>query len=224
MRKLIVTEWMTLDGVVQAPGDSREDGTGGFRHGGWHLRYFDDISREWVISNLTEAGGLVLGRRTYESFAPHWPNAPAEEQVIAEPLNNLPKFVASTTLTEPLEWSNSTLLGQDVPAAITELKRQDHGDLLVIGSSQLVRTLIASDLVDEFRLMVDPLLAGGGKRIFDDDGVLRPLRLIELQPTTTGAVLATYGPARTELRARNMPYSAGERAEMHGYSADMPHR
>jgi dihydrofolate reductase len=195
MRKLIVTEWMTLDGVVQAPGDAEEDRTGGFGHGGWHLRYFDDISREWVIRNLTEAGGFVLGRRTYESFAPHWPNAPAEEQVIAEPLNSRPKYVASTTLTEPLEWENSTLLKGDVPGAVAGLKQQDGADLLVIGSAQLVQTLIARDLVDEFRLMMDPLLAGGGKRIFADDGMLRPLRLIELQPTTTGAVLATYGMA-----------------------------
>jgi len=193
MRKLIVTEWMTLDGVVQAPGDAEEDRAGGFEHGGWHLRYFDDISREWVIQNLNEAGGFVLGRRTYESFAPHWPNAPADEQVIAKPLNSRPKYVASATLTEPLEWENSRLLKGDVPEAIAELKQQGGGDLLVIGSSQLVRTLIGHDLVDELRLMIDPLLAGGGKRIFDDDGVVRPLRLIELQPTTTGAVLATYG-------------------------------
>ncbi len=101
MRKLIVTEWMTLDGVVQAPGDPDEDKAAGFLHGGWHLPYFDDISREWVIQNLTEAGGFLLGRRTYESFAPHWPNAPADEQVIAEPLNSQPKYVASTTLSEP---------------------------------------------------------------------------------------------------------------------------
>jgi dihydrofolate reductase len=193
MRKLIVTEWMTLDGVVQAPGDPNEDISGGFRHGGWHLSYFDDISREWVVRNLTQAGGFVLGRRTYESFAPHWPNAPAEERVIAEPLNSMPKFVASTTLSEPLEWENSTLLKGDIAAAIAELKQQDGGDLLVVGSSQLVQALIGNDLVDEFRLMIDPLLVGGGKRIFTDDGALRPLRLIGLQPTTTGAVLATYG-------------------------------
>ena len=195
MRKLIVTEWMTLDGVVQAPGDPDEDKAAGFLHGGWHLPYFDDISREWVIQNLTEAGGFLLGRRTYESFAPHWPNAPADEQVIAEPLNSQPKYVASTTLSEPLEWQNSPLLKGDIGAAVGALKQRDGGDLLVIGSSGLVRTLIARDLVDEFRLMLDPLLAGGGKRIFGDDGVLRPLRLIELQPTTTGALLATYGTA-----------------------------
>jgi dihydrofolate reductase len=195
MRKLIVTEWMTLDGVVQAPGDPDEDKAAGFLHGGWHLPYFDDISREWVIQNLTEAGGFLLGRRTYESFAPHWPNAPADEQVIAEPLNSQPKYVASTTLSEPLEWQNSSLLKGDIGAAVGALKQRDGGDLLVIGSSGLVRTLIARDLVDEFRLMLDPLLAGGGKRIFGDDGVLRPLRLIELQPTTTGALLATYGTA-----------------------------
>ena len=128
-------------------------------------------------------------------FAAYWPNASEEEQVIAEPLNTLPKYVASTTLTEPLEWQNSTLLQGDVAEAVAALKQEDGGDLHVIGSAQLVQTLIEHDLVDEYRVMIDPVVVGGGKRLFRDDGALRPLRLVESQVTTTGAILATYAPA-----------------------------
>jgi dihydrofolate reductase len=195
MRKVIVNEFMSLDGVAQAPGGADEDTSGGFQHGGWHLGYFDDISRKWVVESLTQAGGFLLGRRTYEIFAAYWPNAPEEEQVIAQPLNTLPKYVASRTLSEPLEWQNSTPLQGDVAEAVAALKQEDGDDVHVIGSTQLVQTLIEHDLVDEFRLMIDPLLLGGGKRFFRDDGVLRPLRLIDGQVTTTGVFIATYAPA-----------------------------
>jgi dihydrofolate reductase len=196
MRKVIVTEWMSLDGVVQAPGAADEDTTGGFAHGGWHLPYFEDLSQKWVVETLTAAGGFLFGRRTYEGFAAHWPNAPGEEQVVAQPLNTKPKYVASRTLTEPLEWQNSTVLQGDAARAVAALK-QDGGDLLVIGSTELVQTLIEHDLVDEFRVMIDPLVVGGGKRIFRDDGVLRPLRLVDSKVTTTGAIVATYAPAES---------------------------
>jgi dihydrofolate reductase len=195
MRKVIVNEFMSLDGVVQAPGAADEDTTGGFEHGGWHLRYFDDISQKSVVESIAAAGGFLLGRRTYEIFAAYWPNAPEEEQVIAEPLNTRPKYVASTTLTEPLEWQNSTVLQGDVAEAVAALKQEDGDDLHVIGSTKLVQTLIEHDLVDEFRVMIDPLVVGGGKRIFRDDGALRPMRLVDSQVTTTGAILATYAPA-----------------------------
>ena len=194
MRKVIVQEWMTLDGVVQAPGAADEDTSGGFRHGGWHLPYFDDLSMKWVLENVSGAGGFLLGRRTYESFAAHWPNASEEEQPLAEPLNTRPKYVASRTLSEPLEWQNSTVLQGDVAEAVAALKGQDGGDLLVIGSTALVQTLVGHDLVDEFRVMVDPLVVGGGKRLFRDDGARRPLRLVDSQVTTTGAIVATYAP------------------------------
>jgi dihydrofolate reductase len=197
MRKVIVNEFMALDGVAQAPGAADEDATGGFKHGGWHMRYFDDTSQKWVLQSINEAGGFLLGRRTYEIFAAYWPNAPEEEQVIAQPLNTKPKYVASTALTEPLDWQNSNLLPGDVPNAVAALKQDDGADLHVIGSTQLVQTLIAHDLVDEFRVMIDPLLLGGGKRIFRDDGALRPLRLVDSQVTTTGAILATYAPAES---------------------------
>jgi dihydrofolate reductase len=194
MRKVVVVEWMTLDGVVQAPGAKDEDTSGGFEHGGWHLPYFDELSQKWVVESLQEAGGFLLGRITYENFAGYWPNASEEEQVIAVPLNTRPKYVASTTLSEPLEWENSTLLRGDVPEAVTALKQEDGGDLHVIGSAKLVHTLIEHDLVDEFRFMIDPLVVGGGKRIWPDDGARRSLRLVDSKLTTTGAVLAKYAP------------------------------
>ena len=195
MRKLIVNEFMSLDGVVQAPGAADEDTSGGFEHGGWHLRYFDDLSQQQVLDSIVEAGSFLLGRRTYEIFAAYWPNAPEEEQVIAEPLNQKPKYVASTTLSEPLHWQNSTKLEGEVAEAVAALKQEEGADVHVIGSSALVQTLIEHELVDEFRLMIDPLVLGGGKRIFRDDGALRQLQLVDSRATSTGAILATYAPA-----------------------------
>jgi len=196
MRKVIANEFMTLDGVVQAPSYADEDVTGGFRHGGWHTRYLDDVSMNWVIENVRGAGGYLLGRGTYEMFAAHWPNAPQEQQVLAEPLNRLPKYVASTTLEEPLGWPNSTLLRGDTAAAVRALKAQEGKDLHVIGSPSLVQSLLALGLVDELRLMIDPLVVGGGKRLFRDDGTHRPLLLADSQVTSTGAIIATYAAAR----------------------------
>jgi dihydrofolate reductase len=196
MRKVIVNEFLSLDGGAQAPGGAEEDTDGGFAHGGWHMQYMEDEpTQQWVLRSIVEAGGFLLGRRTYEIFAAYWPNAPEEEQVIAEPLNTKPKYVASTTLSEPLAWENSTLLEGDVAAAVGALKHEDGGDLHVIGSTVLVQTLIEHELVDELRLMIDPVMLGGGKRIFRDDGVLRQLRLLDGQLTDKGAFLATYAPA-----------------------------
>lgn len=192
MRKVIVDEWMTLDGVAQAPGEKNEDPTGGFRYGGWHMDYVDEMFQKWMLTNLTEAGGFLLGRRTYEAFAGHWPNAAAEEQPIAEPLNKAPKYVASHTLREPLEWENSILLDGDVGEAVAGLKREDGGDLHVIGSTNLVQTLNRNDLVDEFRFIIDPIVVGGGKRIFHDDGALRRLRLLDSEVTSKGSIIARY--------------------------------
>jgi dihydrofolate reductase len=125
MRKVVVDEWMSLDGVVQAPGAAEEDTTGGFHHGGWHLRYFDEASRKWVLDYLTEAGGFLLGRRAYENFAAYWPNASEEEQPVAQPLNSKPKYVASTTLSEPLEWENSSVPRGEIADAVRALKQDD---------------------------------------------------------------------------------------------------
>ena len=195
MRKVVVNEFLTLDGVAQAPGGAEEDTDGGFAHGGWHMRYMEDEpTQQWVLESIVEAGGFLLGRRTYEIFAAFWPNAPEEEQVVAEPLNSKPKYVVSTTLAGPLEWENSTLLEGEMADAVAALKQEDGGDLHVIGSTELVRTLIAHGLVDELRLMIDPVVVGGAKRIFPDDGELRPMRLVDGQVTTKGAILATYAP------------------------------
>jgi dihydrofolate reductase len=195
MRKVIVNEFLTLDGVAQAPGGAEEDTDGGFAHGGWHMQYMEDEpTQQWVLESIVEAGGFLLGRRTYEIFAAFWPNAPEEEQVVAEPLNSKPKYVVSTTLAGPLEWENSTLLEGEMADAVAALKQEDGGDLHVIGSTELVRTLIAHGLVDELRLMIDPVVVGGAKRIFPDDGELRPLRLVDGQVTSKGAILATYAP------------------------------
>lgn len=193
MRKVIVVEWMSLDGVVQSAG-AADDTSGGFGHGGWHLPYFDDISRQWVVEGYAEAGGFLFGRRTYELLAGYWPNASEEEQEIARPLNTLPKYVASTTLADPLEWENSTVI-RDVADSVAALKREAGNDLHVVGSTQLVHTLIEHQLVDAYRVMIDPVVLGGGKRIFRDDGALKPLRLVESQVTSTGAILATYATA-----------------------------
>ena len=195
MRKVIVNEWMTLDGVVQAPISPAEDPSGGFAHAGWHVRHTADPAfQRWAVETLTGAGGFLFGRRTYENFAAHWPNASPEEQSLAEPLNTRPKYVASTTLAEPLAWRGSTLLGRDVAGDVAALKSQDGGDLLVIGSTGLVRTLLQHRLVDELRLMIDPVVVGGGKRLFPDDGALRTLRLANSTVTATGAIIATYVP------------------------------
>jgi dihydrofolate reductase len=157
--------------------------------------YFDDLAQRWVVESVVKAGGFLLGRRTYEIFAAHWPNASEEEQVLAEPLNTKPKYVASRMLAEPLAWQNSTVLQDDVGEAVAALKQEDGQDLHVIGSSELVQTLVAHDLVDEFQVMIDPVVVGGGKRLFRDDGALRPLRLLDSQVTATGVIIATYAPA-----------------------------
>ena len=192
MRKVIVNEFLTLDGIAQAPGGPDEDTSSGFEHGGWHIAYGAEDGVEKLIA---EAGGFLLGRWTYELFADYWPNAPEETRAFAEPMNTKPKHVASRTLTDPLEWQNSSVLPEPLPEAIAALKEEDGGDLLVIGSTVLVHSLLQHGLVDELRLMIDPVLVGGGKRLFPHDGALRPLRLVAHEVTTTGTIIATYRPA-----------------------------
>jgi dihydrofolate reductase len=195
--RIVVSEWMTLDGVVQAPMYPDEDSDGGFKHGGWHAPFAaDDAFRKRLTETITGAEGFLLGRRTYENFAAYWPNAPENVQELAQPLNTRPKYVASRTLREPLAWQRSTLLKGNVAKAVAELKENGQGYLLVTGSTKLVQTLVEHDLVDEFRLMIDPVIVGGGKRVFHDDGVLRKLRLVESIATTTGAIIANYATSR----------------------------
>jgi dihydrofolate reductase len=192
MMTVVAEEWMSLDGVVQAPGTPDEDRSGGFRYGGWHIRYFDEVSQQWVVDGLTAADAFLLGRRTFQTFAAYWPQADPEEAPVQQPLTDKPKYVVSGTLTEPLPWRNASLLHGDPVTAVDQLRRSRDGALHLIGSARLARTLIAAGLVDRLRLILDPVLLGGGKRLFPDDGGLRSWELIEATPTSTGAILATY--------------------------------
>jgi dihydrofolate reductase len=192
MRKIIVSEFLTLDGVMQAPGSPDEDRSGGFNHGGWQMPYFDEIFAKVIIEGLTEAGGFLLGRKTYEIFAAYWPTAPAEVQSFAGPLNNLPKFVASNTLREPLAWNNSTLIAGNVAEEVAKLKRQSGNDIRVIGSGELVQTLMKHDLVDEYDLMIHPLVLGSGKRLFREGGSKQTLKLLDFKTSSKGVTMLKY--------------------------------
>jgi dihydrofolate reductase len=194
MPKLIVNEFLTLDGVMQAPGAKDEDRSGGFERGGWQLDYFDDVFGSTLMEGLAAAGGFLLGRRTYEIFAAHWPKQPAEDP-LAGTFNDLPKYVVSTTLAEPLAWANSRLIRGDVPVELAKLKSEPGKELQIIGSGELVQTLIGRGLVDEYRLMIHPILLGSGRRLFREGDAPTRLRLTDVKPTTTGVLIATYQPA-----------------------------
>ena len=193
MAKLVVVEQLSLDGVMQAPGGPDEDRSGGFEHGGWAMPYFDQVAGEEAGKSMAETGAFLFGRKTFEIMAAYWPNHP-DNDIFSNVLNSLPKYVASTTLDEPLAWSGSSLLEGDVAAAVAELKEEQQGNIVVLGSGQLARTLMEHDLVDEYGLMIHPLLLGGGKRLFDEDGAKRPLRIVDSKTSTTGVILATYRP------------------------------
>lgn len=192
MRKLIVSEFLSLDGVMQAPGASDEDVEGGFKHGGWQMAYIDEVFGKTMTEAMAETGGFVLGRKTYEIFAAYWPTA-TEDGEFAEVMNGMPKFVASTTLRPPLEWQNSTLLEGDVSQAVTALKEQEGKDLQLIGSGKLAASLMERGLVDELRLMIHPLVLGSGKQLFEPGGPRIQLRLIDSTVSTTGVLIVTYG-------------------------------
>ena len=194
MARLVVSEFLTLDGVMQAPGDPNEDRSGGFEQGGWQLAYFDDAFGRFVMEGFGATGAFLLGRVTYQNFAAFWPKQPADDPV-AGPMNETPKYVVSTTLTEPLEWQNSTLIRDDVAATIRRLKAQDGKDIQVIGSGELVQTLIREGLVDEYRLMVHPIVLGKGKRLFREGTDLSRLTLAGSSATSKGVLLLTYVPA-----------------------------
>ena len=184
MSKIVVSQFVTLDGVFEDPGGSESH-----EHGGWALQI--DRGPEGDKFKLDEVMGsdaLLLGRVTYEGFAAAWPS---REGDFADKFNTMPKYVVSSTLGEPT-WNNSTVIKDDVAGEVAKLREADGGDILVNGSGQLVKTLMEHDLVDEYRLMIDPVVVGGGKRLFRDDSTLRSLRLIKSEVTTTGAILATY--------------------------------
>jgi dihydrofolate reductase len=194
--RVIVTNHLTLDGVMQAPAGPDEDPRDGFEHGGWASRNTDSVLGSFLGERLGqgEGGAMLFGRRTYEQFATFWPNQP-DDNPFAAVLNNCTKYVASRTLKAPLEWENSTLLEGDAADAVAKLKEQPGGDLAVLGSGELVQSLMRRDLVDEFVLMIHPLIFGKGRRLFDNGGAFASLKLVESRTTTTGVVIAVYQPA-----------------------------
>ncbi len=204
MPKIIVSEFLTLDGVMQAPGDPNEDRSGGFTQGGWQLAYFDDVLGGAIMDGLGATGGFLLGRRTYEIFAAHWPKQPAEDP-LAGTFNDLPKYVVSTTLNEPLAWQNSTVIRGDIADEVAKLKAGTGKDIQVIGSGELVQTLAGHDLVDEYRLMIHPIVMGIGKRLFREPTSPARLRLVESKATSTGVLIATYAPDRDPEGAQARP-------------------
>ena len=190
MRTLVVTTFITLDGVMQAPGGPGEDPSGGFTHEGWVVPFFDDAVGRQVTEWFTGAEDFLLGRATYDIFYASWPKMISDDPV-SQGLNFKPKHVASRTLTS-VEWETADLLGDDVPGAIRALKETDGGELQVHGSAGLIQTLLAEDLVDELRLMVFPVVLGQGKRIFGDGAIPRTWRLTSSTTSPSGVVMAAY--------------------------------
>ncbi len=192
MRRVIVSEYVTLDGVVEDPG-----GAEGFEHGGWSMPYWSEEIGNFKDDELFASDALLLGRVTYQGFAQAWPSM-TDEAGFADRMNGLPKYVASTTLEEPLEWNNSRLIKGNVAEEVSRLKQQPGQDILIYGSADLVRTLTRHDLVDEFRLMVHPVVVGSGKRLFEDGGGPKAMRLVDTKTFGSGVVVLTYRPARGE--------------------------
>ena len=193
--RIVASDFMSLDGVVQAPGGREEDTDGGFAHGGWSMRYFDaDVMGPVFDEAMSTTRALLFGRRTWQGMAAAWPGRAGDP--FADHMNSITKYVASRTLSEDdLTWSNSHLLPpDDALGAIAKLKADGDGDMHVMGSATLARELIANDLVDEYRLMIEPVLLGGGKRLFPDDGTLRGLELVSHVLTGTGVHVCTYRP------------------------------
>jgi dihydrofolate reductase len=186
MSRISVVNHVTLDGVMQAPGRPGEDTRGGFEHGGWAVPYFDEVLGRAMGERMTSDGAMLLGRRTYEDFAGFWPKQ--TDNPFTPVLNQRRKYVASTTLTEPLAWENSTLLTGDVGDAVAAL----DVDLTVLGSGELIRALMQRDLIDEFVLTIHPLVLGTGRRLFADGGPPATLELVGATPTTNGVVITTY--------------------------------
>jgi dihydrofolate reductase len=182
MRKLIVSTFLTLDGVMQAPGGPEEDDSGGFQHGGWSVNYWDDQMGEVMGKAMSTGFDLLLGRKTYDIFAAYWPKAP--EEAGGKPLNDATKYVAKSLLIEG-----------DAAEGIAALKQEDGPELQVHGSGNLIQTLMRHNLVDEYRLWVFPLVIGTGKRLFSDGTIPAGLRLVDHKVSTTGVVIGTYEPA-----------------------------
>ena len=195
--QIILVDFMSLDGVVQAPGGPKEDTDGGFANGGWSHKYFDpEVMGPFVDELMDRSDGLLYGRRTWLGMAAAWPGRAGDP--FADKMNAITKYVASRTLSQDdLTWEGSVLLdADDAIGAVRELRAQEGKALQIWGSTSFARQLIEHDLVDEYVLMIEPILLGGGKRIFPDDGAARPLELVSTQTAGTGVLICTYRPAR----------------------------
>ncbi|MDX8500180.1 dihydrofolate reductase family protein [Mesorhizobium sp. VK4C] len=207
MRKIIAATFVSLDGVMQAPGGPEEDPVGGFKFGGWTFHYFDEIAGEVMDELFSKPFALLLGRRTYDIFAAYWPY---QKDQIADAFNPATKYVA-THRPDSLTWQNTQSLGPDVIARLRQLKQEDGPDLLIQGSGNLIQTLLANGLIDEIRLMIFPLLLGKGKRLFGDSAMPAAFKLIKSQTSSTGVIMATYkrdGEIRTGSFAQQEPSEA----------------
>jgi dihydrofolate reductase len=203
MGRIVVLNHVTLDGVMQGPGRPEEDTRDGFEHGGWSMPDNDDVMGQAMGSRMAQSGGLLLGRRSYDDMLTYW-NSVADDpeqqrspsgmdaRTVAVALNDAPKYVASTTLAEPLPWPNSMLLAGDVVEAIAELRKEPGKDLHVMGSGELIRSLMPRGLIDEYMLMIHPIVLGSGHRLFPEAGPPTSLQLVESVTTTRGVVIATY--------------------------------
>lgn len=197
MRKLIVAAFISLDGVIQAPGGPEEDPTSGFAHGGWVAPHWDEVVDAAMAGVFDGSIDLLLGRKTYDIFAAHWPRV--TDDPFADSLNAMTKYVA-TRSPHPLEWSNSHAIGPDAARAVADLKAQNGRDLLTQGSSDLIQSLLAADLVDVLKLLTFPVVLGSGKRLFGDGAAAHELKLIDSRISPSGVIITTHhrhGPVRT---------------------------
>ena len=202
MRKLVVGTFLSVDGVMQAPGGPDEDREGGFERGGWSVNYWDEEMGQIITESTLQGDALLLGRKTYEIFAAHWPNVEGDDPIAAK-LNSMPKYVASRTLAE-VTWNNSTLIEEDLARAVAELKEQPGGTIQVTGSGDLIQTLMEHDLVDEYQLWVFPVVIGEGKRLFARGAVPAALKLVDTKTSSTGVAIQNYA------RAGAIPYGSFE--------------
>lgn len=191
MGRIIISNSITLDGVMQSPGFDGEDPEGGFRHGGWIAPYWDEVAAEITFEDLNNAEAFLLGRKTYDIWSQYWPNAPEEENEVAKYMNRLKKYVVSNSLTDPT-WEHTTVLSGEIVPKIQRIKSQSEKDILVGGSGELSKVLIENDLVDVYELMITPLILGEGKKMFREGIPVQKLHLVEKQVTGTGVVVLKY--------------------------------
>jgi dihydrofolate reductase len=198
LMKIVAINQITLDGVTQAPGRPDEDTRGGFQHGGWSVPYGDEVLGKFMGERMGQDGALLLGKRTYKDLYGFWPSQ--TDNPYTDVLNKITKYVASTTMREPLPWSNSVLLPGDAADAVAKMKRGGGSDLVILGSAKLVRSLMRRDLIDEYLLIINPVLLGSGHKLFPDEDRTVPLELVSATPTTTGVILAVYRPATPDKK------------------------